>query len=122
MSDTAFFVIVITLCVMIAVLGYFLFLALRTILFLREDLQQASDNEHAKCMGAVMRYVGNEWAAQVLDIAAEDYASATSHADLERIRRVKWHQEGPPIPTIWLQERAMRLRIESDWTPEEAHA
>lgn len=121
MTDTMAWTIIVTLCLTIVVLAYLMFVAVREILFLREDLQQAADTEHAKCMGAVMEFVGNEWAAQVLDVAADDYDAPSGSADMERIRRF-WKQGDAPVPSIWLRQRADRLRIESAPVPEEVGA
>lgn len=80
----------------------------------REELQSATDAGHAKCMGAVMKFVGDEWAAQVLDVAAADYESAMNHDQLDRIKRVQWTPGGPPVPSIWMRQRASRLRIDME--------
>lgn len=109
------YTIALILAALLAVAIYLLACAVKKVTWLHEELQVASDTEHTKCMGAVMRFVGNEWAAQVLDVAASDYASATSHSDIDRIQRLVYKPGGPPVPAIWLAERAMKLRIASDW-------
>ena len=62
-------------------------------------------------MAAVMKFVGDEWAAQVLEVAADDYESPQGHADIDRISRLIYKADGPPVPSIWLRERADKLRI-----------
>lgn len=116
MSITAALIIaVLALSAMCLILLYCFMRSVNRVIWLQEDLQFAADQEHAKCMGAVMAYVGNQWAAQVLDIAAADYASVESQGDRDRIGRLLWRQDGDPIPSIWMRERADRLRVESDW-------
>lgn len=100
-----------TLAALLAICLYIIMRAVNEINFLREDLLQAKDVEHTKCMGAVMAFVGDEFAAQVLTVAADDYASVDSHGDRDRIARLQYQPGGPPIPTLWLHERADRLRI-----------
>lgn len=116
MSTTvALIIAVLVLSVIISILLYMVIMAVNKIDWLHEDLHLATDAEHAKCVGAIMAYVGNEWAAQILDIAADDYASVESQGDRERISRLLWTEGGDPVPAIWLRERATRLRVESDW-------
>jgi len=104
-------VVAFILTALLAVAIYIAVLLGREVFWLREELQTTTDHENAKCMAAVMHYVGNEWAAQVLDVAADDYASAANHPNLDRIGRLKYQPGGDPVPTIWMRERADRLRI-----------
>lgn len=103
------------LAAMAAVLLYISVRMFNEIHWLREELQTATDTEHVKCMAAVMKYVGDEWAAQVLEVAAADYESGANHSELDRISRLRYQPGGSPVPTLWLQERAMKLRIMNDW-------
>lgn len=104
-------VVATTLVGLLAVTLYIAAVLGREVHWLREELQTATDTEHSKCMAAVMKYVGDEFAAQVLTVAADDYASASNHAELDRISRLYYQPDGPPVPTLWLHERADRLRI-----------
>jgi hypothetical protein len=95
--------------------GYVIMRLSNALFEVKGELQDVTDFEHNKCMGAVMALVGDEWAAQVLDVAAADYASVESQMDRDRIMRLLWHKGGEPVPSIWLRERATRLRIDRDW-------
>lgn len=115
MSPVAALIIaVLVLSVIVAILLYMVIRAVNKIDWLHEDLHLTTDREHAKCVAATMAFVGDEFAAQVLDVAADDYASAQSHGGLDRISRLVYKPGGPPIPSLWLRERADRLRIMAD--------
>lgn len=107
----------IALCLIMA---YVVMKIVNEVLYLRDELQMSTDTEHVKCMGAVMKFVGDEWAAQVLEVAAADYENAANHADLDRIGRLLWRPGGSPVPSIWMRERAEKLRIWADSEPEPA--
>lgn len=112
MSDTTWLAIgIVLLAFGLIVVGYVVIELIKEVVYTKDELQEATDHNHAKCMAAVMAFVGDEFAAQVLTVAAEDYASPTSHGDLDRISRLKFKPGGDPVPTIWLHERAERLRI-----------
>lgn len=111
---SALIIALLTLTVALAIAFYIIMRCVNEIIFLREDLQQESDATHTKCMGAVMKFVGDEYAAQVLTVAAEDYASVDAQADKDRIGRLMWREDGDPVPSLWLRERADRLRIMND--------
>lgn len=104
--------------VLVLIMVYITVAAVRELQWVRDDLQNAADREHAKCIGAVMKFIGDEYAAQVLTVAADDYASAEAHNDLDRISRLVYSPGGPPVPALWLYERAERLRImaDKDWS------
>lgn len=89
--------------------------------YLRNELVFVKNSEHAACMAGVMAFVGNEWAAQVLEVAATDYASVEAQQDKDRIGRLVWQSGGEPVPSLWLRERADQLRgeTEEDETKEE---
>lgn len=65
---------------------------------------------HAKCIAHIASYVGNEFAAQVLEAAAKDFDSVEGQADKSRIAATAWEKDGPSVPSIWLVERANNLR------------
>ena len=110
-------VVALVLAALLAITMYVCVVLVRELNWTREDLQAATDTEHAKCMAAVMQFVGDEWAAQVLEVAAADYDSPGAQRDLDRIGRMVYKPGGAPVPTLWLQERADRLRImaDKDW-------
>jgi len=112
---TVLIIAVLVLSVLLSICIYVIMRCVSEIGWLRDDVQQAHDTDHAKCMAGVMAFIGNEWAAQILEIAANDYASVDSHQDRDRIGRLLYKPGGPPIPSLWLRERATRLRIEADW-------
>ena len=121
-TQGALIVAVLALSVLLVFALYVAGRLLNEVVYLHDDVQAGHDTDHAKCIAAVMHYVGNEWAAQVLDIAAADYASVESQADKDRIGRLLWREGGDPVPTIWLRERATRLRIEADLGSAVEHA
>lgn len=103
--------VALVLAVLLALAFYILMRLTNEMMFLREELVLSVDCEHAKCMAAVMQFVGDEFAAQVLTVAADDYGSAEEQSNLARISRLHYQPGGPPVPTLWLGERAERLRI-----------
>jgi hypothetical protein len=110
----ALVIAVLILCMFSGILLYVCIRAVNELLWVREDLQQASDAEHAKCVAATMAFVGDEWAAQILTVAADDYESPKGQQELDRISRLVYKPGGSPLPSIWLRERADRLRIMID--------
>lgn len=119
MNDSALgivLVFVIFLCVLLA--GTLVYAAKRI-----ERLEELSREEaigdatgvyevvHAKCIAHIASYVGNEFAAQVLIAAAEDFDSTDGMADKSRLAAA-WDRNGPSIPAIWMTERAETLRGE----------
>lgn len=104
---------VLVLAVLLAICIYIIMRCVNKIGWLQDDVQQGHDTDHAKCIAGVMAFVGDEFAAQILTVAAADYASVDSHQDRERIGRLRYVQGGPPIPSIWMEERAERLRVMS---------
>lgn len=96
----------VSVVVLVFVAGHFM----RESLFLAADLQEVTDAAHAKCMGAVMQYVGDEWAAQVLEVAASDWENVETLHDLDRISRLRYQPGGVSVPALWMEERAAALR------------
>lgn len=90
---------------------YILALALNRLQWANEEIVMAVDTNHAKCMGAVMSYVGDEFAAQILAVAAEDFDSPQGAMDRTRISRLLYRPDGPSVTALWLHERAEKLRI-----------
>lgn len=111
-------VITLSAVVLCLIMVYVIMRLSNELLYVRDELQMAADAEHAKCMGAVMKFVGDQWAAQVLEVAAADYESAANHADIDRIGRLLWRPDGSPVPSIWMRERAEKLRIWAEPEPE----
>lgn len=111
-------VLCVAVLVLAALLAVAIYIAMRVtneLMYTRDELQCAADAEHAKCIGAVAAFIGNEWAAQILEVAADDYTSPKAHADLDRIGRLVYRPGGEPVPSLWLRERADRLRVDDQW-------
>lgn len=67
-----------------------------------------TSREHSDCLHNIRHYVGDEFAAQVLNVAADDYDSG------DEIHRIKvlsrgYKEGGPSVPAMWLHDRADRL-------------
>lgn len=82
--------------------------------FLTDAHDDIREQEHAKCIGAVMEFVGNQFAAKVLEAASRDWDSVEerSNGNMANARR-KHSPTSPSVPAIWLMDRADRLRGES---------
>lgn len=95
---------------LVAVVASFATLA---VLWLFNDCSKAlakqHDAQHAMCIAAVAAYVGDAFAARVLDAAAEDYDSVDGRAELGRLGASEWSEDGPSIPALWLSDRADRI-------------
>lgn len=65
--------------------------------------------DHAKCIAHIAHYVGNEFAAQVLVAAADDFGSMDGQANLRRLA-VGWQEGDGPVPALWLRDRADSIR------------
>lgn len=61
--------------------------------------------EHAKCIAHIAYYVGNKFAARVLEAAANDYDTALGRQQLSRISAAN-RVEGQSIPATWMRQRA----------------
>lgn len=108
--ETQLWAVSATLGVALCITFYVIVRLINEIVYVRDALQDSEDIEHAKCMAAVMQFVGDEFAAQVLDTAATDYDSVENEMDLSRISRLRYTEGGESVPAIWLRERAERLR------------
>lgn len=74
------------------------------------NLLRNRDVDHAMCISHVSHYVGNEFAASVLRAAAEQYASPDGQHEAKVIANSREYRlDGPPIPSIWLNNRADAL-------------
>lgn len=111
-GDDALVVALIVLGVIVLILMWMLAQAVNRIAWLNEDLLTAQDTEHAKCIGAVMAYIGDEFASQILRLAAEDYDSVIEKNRMQMLARDHYHTSGPSIPALWLLDRANRLDAE----------
>lgn len=67
---------------------------------------------HAACIAHVTEYVGNEFAALVLEHAADYYDSPEGERYLNRLARMKYKAGGPNMPVLFLYERAKEIRAE----------
>jgi hypothetical protein len=65
--------------------------------------------DHAKCLALIAGFVGDEFAARVLDSAAADYNTMDGQAEVARIRNTVWGEGDEPVPTLWLRERASTM-------------
>lgn len=89
-------------------LALMLALTMLKVVHLAYALAKVKDAEHAKCIAHVTEFVGNAFAARVLEAAAEDYDSAQGKHRMA----VLTHQprpEGVTLPAFWLKDRASRL-------------
>ena len=68
---------------------------------------------HAKCLAHVAQFVGDEFAARVLDAAAEDWESADGLAEARSIANNQYKPGGKSVPRLWLEQRAATMRGET---------
>src|SRR5690606_18033894 len=80
-TETLLWVVSCVLGLLLGIAGYVVVRLINEMVYVRDELQITSDVEHAKCMAAVMAFVGDEFASQILDTAATDYASVESEED-----------------------------------------
>lgn len=64
--------------------------------------------EHAKCTAHVAHYVGNAFAARVLEAAAADYDTTPARAEMARLSHTT-RPNGQSLPAAWLLSRAAKL-------------
>lgn len=74
------------------------------------QLRTSTTAEHAKCIAHVAHYVGNSFAASVLEAAAEEYDSVRGQHTLAVLRHEP-QPEGVSIPAHWLMDRARLFRV-----------
>lgn len=74
-----------------------------------EDARQEEKANHAACIAHVAHYTGDSFAAQVLRLAAQDLQSVEGQATLREIANTEWKPGSPPIPSLWLLDRADQL-------------
>jgi hypothetical protein len=79
---------------------------------LQDEYMISEDELHAKCIAHIAQFVGDSFAAKVLDAAAEDYESAEGITELRVIGHQQYKPGGPTVPRIWMAQRAARLRGE----------
>lgn len=86
-------------------------LALTTLKLLQtlRRLSQIEHGEHAKCIAHIAHYVGDSFAAQVLEAAADDYDTALGRQQLSHLASVV-RIEGQSIPATWLRHRAQGMK------------
>lgn len=110
---------VVVLATLLAIVLYMLARAVNEILFLNDDLRQALDTDHTECMTLVMKAVGDEFAAQIFEVAADDWESVEEQDRKKVLYRAHYKgEDGPSLTAIWLRHRAAKLRImaDTDWT------
>lgn len=72
----------------------------------REEMKTS----HAKCMGMTAAFVGDKFAAAILDSCAERYDSMDGLGAQSRIRNTTWAEDGPSVPALWMREQADLMR------------
>jgi hypothetical protein len=68
------------------------------------------ERNHAKCSGMVAAFVGDKFAAVVLESAAERYDSMDGMADRERLANTVWQPHGASIPALFMRDLAAQMR------------
>lgn len=66
--------------------------------------------DHAKCIAHVTEYVGNEFAARVLESAGSFYDSPEGERYLNLLASEKYTAGGPNVPVLFMRERAHEIR------------
>lgn len=63
---------------------------------------------HAKCIAHVTHYVGNEFAAMVLNAAADFYDSSEGRAKISEIINTEYNHGDveESVPALWMRNRA----------------
>lgn len=75
-----------------------------------ESHKRALAEHHAKSMAMVAGFVGNQFAASVLEATAEHYGSMDGQAEQRRIANTMYSPGGPSVPEMYLRERATSVR------------
>lgn len=66
---------------------------------------------HAKCIAHIAHYVGNEFAAHVLEAAAADYDSLEGRAKISEIINAQYNPgDDESVPALWLLDRAATVK------------
>lgn len=81
------------------------------------SMAEDAEVDHAKCMALVAAFVGDEFAAQVLMAAAEDYDTAEGQSILVTLSRQVWAADGPSTPSLWLRDRAETILSKTHHVP-----
>lgn len=87
-----------------------------------EEAIEATEHQHARCMALVTAFVGDQFAARVLEAAAADYETVEGQQRLSALRWSDWVEGGPCVPALWLKDRANALRgyaIDPDEEPDD---
>lgn len=92
-----------------------LVLAMVRIFDLMDEREEDNDHTHAKCLSMVAAFIGDEFAAQVLNAAATDYDTAEGQAQLAVMRDRVWVHDGPSMPSLWLRNRAEMILERHDY-------
>lgn len=93
-------------------LALMLALTVMKTLHLSRSLSKAKDVEHAKCIAHVTDFVGNAFAARVLDAAGEDYDTAQGRHRMAVLSHMA-RPDDESLPAAWLKDRAKRLHPHS---------
>ncbi len=76
------------------------------------SLLRNRDVNHAKCIAHIAHYTGNQFAALVLESAANDYSAPPAQAEIAVIANTEWVDGGLNIPALWMMKRARGLKAE----------
>lgn len=89
-------------------LALMLFLTALKNVQLARRLSKAKDAEHAKCIAHITDFVGNAFAARVLEAAADDYDSTAGKQRMAVLSHLT-RPEGVTLPAHWMRDRAKNL-------------
>lgn len=75
-----------------------------------EALEEEGRKAHAKCIALVSHYVGNQFAASVLEEAANRFETPEGKRKLHSLVETDWKPDGPSMPALWMRREANRIR------------
>jgi hypothetical protein len=65
--------------------------------------------DHAKCVALISSVVSNRVVAIAFRDAANRWDSIEEQADLRRLAREQFKDDGPSMPALWLREQAAKI-------------
>jgi len=74
------------------------------------SLKQQMREGHSAYVKQVSAILSREYGASILEQAARDWDSTDERPNLQRLARDEYKPGGPSMPTIWLRDRAKRIR------------
>lgn len=105
--------ITVVLCGVAVAFAIFSVISTCFVCYLLREQRAAEKVDHLKCAGMMAAFVGDKFAASVLDAAADHFETSEGQADLIRAR-LKWVVDGESIPAIWLRDRAEQMRAKEE--------